>query len=134
MPLAYGMKQIRILLVDDHTLVRAGIRSLLDKQAEVEVVAEASNGREALDLVRLHQPDLVLMDIRMPEMDGLTASKKIRQLDNELRDIPIIALTANATKEDKEECIQAGMNDFIPKPINIDKLRISLQHVINQKS
>ena len=68
------MAKIRIILADDHTLVRAGIKALLEKQPDIEVVAETSNGKEALRQIELLQPDIVLMDIAMPGMSGLEAT------------------------------------------------------------
>ena len=64
-------KPIRVLLADDHTLIRAGIRALLEKLPGVEVAGEASDGREVIDLIKTHQPDMVLMDISMPGLNGL---------------------------------------------------------------
>ena len=70
-------KSIRVLLADDHTLVRAGIRALLEKLPGVEVAGEASDGREVIDLIKTHQPDVVLMDISMPGLNGLQALARI---------------------------------------------------------
>jgi DNA-binding NarL/FixJ family response regulator len=77
-------KSIRVLLADDHTLVRAGIRALLEKLPGVEVVGEASDGREVMDLIKAQQPDVVLMDISMPGLNGLQALARIT------RDFPLV--------------------------------------------
>jgi len=69
-----------------------------------------------------HAPDLIFMDINMPEMDGFTATTQIRLLPNPICDIPVIALTADAMKEDRDRCIQAGMNDYISKPFRLEEL------------
>ena len=71
------IKPIRVLLADDHTLVRAGIRALLEKLPGMEVVGEAGDGREVLNLVQMHRPDMVLMDIAMPNLNGLEATERI---------------------------------------------------------
>ena len=84
------MKKIRVLIVDDHTLVRAGIRSLLGLVADIEVVGEASDGKEALEKVRELAPDVVLMDLAMPVMGGLEATRRIRR---EFQGIKVLALT-----------------------------------------
>jgi len=84
---------IRVLITDDHALVRAGIHALLDKQPHMEVVAEASNGREAVRLVRQHKPHVVLMDIAMPELNGLEA---VRQLAKEFPRVRCIILSMHA--------------------------------------
>jgi len=71
------MNPIRVLIADDHTLVRAGMRALLGQVPEVEVIAEASEGREALHLIAMHQPDVVLMDITMPGLNGLETTARV---------------------------------------------------------
>lgn len=81
-----------------------------------------ANGIEAISAVLRVPYDLIMMDIHMPEMDGPTATRKIRELNSEVSKIPIIALTANAMKGDREKYIAAGMNDYVAKPIEIHKL------------
>ena len=122
---------IRVVLVDDQALFRAGIRMVIDSQPDLEVVGEAGDGAEGLRVVRATRPDVVLMDIRMPVMDGLSATRAIRALDRpDAQTTPIIAMTANAFKEDVERCLAAGMNDHVGKPVNVedlfDKLRKNL--------
>jgi len=81
----------------------------------------ARNGQEAVDRLAQREVDLVLMDIMMPEKDGLQAMREIRA-QRHLQDLPIIALTAKAMPDDRERCLQAGANDYIAKPIDVDKL------------
>lgn len=109
-----------ILLVEDMLTNQLIARKYFEKMGHrVEV---ANNGREALDLVQSMKFDLVYMDLQMPEMDGLTATKRIRELGNEFATLPIVAMTANASNDDRVKCMQAGMNDFLPKPVQLSAL------------
>jgi len=103
---------IRILCVDDHPLVRKGIASLLANEADMELVAEANNGREAVELFKEHKPDVVLMDLRMPELDGTSATRLIRQ---ESPDAKIIALTSYDGDQDIYRALEAGVRGYILK-------------------
>src|ERR1700685_289268 len=91
-----GVKTIRILLADDHTLMRAGIRSLLEKMTSIEVVAEASDGREALELIREHLPDVVLMDLAMPGLNGLEA---VIRTSKDFPSVKVIILSMHTNEE-----------------------------------
>jgi CheY-like chemotaxis protein len=85
-------------------------------------VLKAENGKKAIDIIKAnHNIDLVLMDIMMPVMDGYEAMKEIRK-DEKYAQLPIIALTAKAMKQDKTDCIQAGANDYLTKPVDIGRL------------
>ena len=106
------MSPIRILLVDDHALVRAGIRSLLQNVQGVEVVAESEDGRGALELVRTHRPDVVLMDIAMPVMDGIEATKAIRE---EIPGTRVVVLTGSAANLDISRARSAGASAYVTK-------------------
>jgi CheY-like chemotaxis protein len=108
----------RILVAEDDDMVRELLKTMLARQGWQ--VATAVSGREALSAWRKEEYDLILMDVQMPEIDGLTATRAIRQQEPAGRRIPIIALTAHARKEDQEECLAAGMDDFISKPIRMD--------------
>jgi DNA-binding NarL/FixJ family response regulator len=105
---------IRVLLADDQTLVRAGFRSLLDAQDDIEVVGEAVDGEEALRLAADLKPDLVLMDIRMPGMDGLAATRTIAT-DPGLDDVRVVILTTFGVDEYVFEAIRAGASGFLVK-------------------
>ena len=112
---------LRIMVVDDHTLFREGLIALLGTAPDTEVVGEAGTGREALDRIDDVSPDVVLMDIMMPDMDGYETMRRIRAIDK-FRDLPILALTAKAMKGDKEKCIDAGASDYIAKPVDTEHL------------
>jgi CheY-like chemotaxis protein len=115
----------RILVVEDDVRNVFALSSVLEPGgARVEI---ARNGREALDVLDRTRKadgapiDLVLMDIMMPEMDGFTAMREIRKRP-EWKKIPIIALTAKAMRDDQEKCLAAGANDYIAKPLDVEKL------------
>jgi DNA-binding NarL/FixJ family response regulator len=105
---------IRVLLADDQALVRAGFRALLDAQDGIEVVGEAEDGREALELARETKPDVILMDIRMPVLDGLAATREIA-LDRRLDDARIVILTTFELDEYVFDAIRAGAAGFLVK-------------------
>jgi DNA-binding NarL/FixJ family response regulator len=105
---------IRLVLADDQALVRAGFRSILDAQDDIEVVAEASNGDEAVAATSRLQPDVVLMDIRMPGSDGLTATLRISQ-DRRLDGVRVVILTTFELDEYVFEAIRAGASGFLVK-------------------
>jgi DNA-binding NarL/FixJ family response regulator len=119
---------IRILLVDDQALVRAGFRMILDAEPEMEVVGEASDGREAVDQVHALSPDVVLMDIRMPELDGLEATRRILSASN--GEAPkILMLTTFDLDEYVYEALRAGASGFLLKDTPPEQL-VGAIHVI----
>ena len=107
---------IRVLLVDDQALVRAGFHALLASAAEIEVVGEAANGEEALHLARQTRPDVVLMDIRMPVLDGLEATRRI-VADPQLSGVKVLILTTFEIDEYVFEALRAGASGFVLKDI-----------------
>jgi DNA-binding NarL/FixJ family response regulator len=113
-PTAGWGAMIRVLLADDQALVRAGFRALLDAQDDIEVVGEADDGEEAVQLARRHRPDVVLMDIRMPGTDGLAATRTIAA-DDRLADVRIVILTTFELDEYVFEAIRAGASGFLVK-------------------
>jgi DNA-binding NarL/FixJ family response regulator len=118
------MKKIRVLIVDDHTLVRAGISSLLKLVEDIEVVGEASDGKESLEKVRQLMPDVVLMDLAMPVMGGLEATRRLRK---EFPGIKILALTQYDDTEYVIPIIEAGARGFITKMSAFSELAAAIQ-------
>ncbi len=110
----------RVLLAEDDLLNAKLACALLERSGCV--VTHVENGAEAVLMAKNQEYDLVFMDVRMPQMDGLRATRAIRELGGKWTDIPIVALTANAFAEDKDACHKAGMNGFLTKPFSIDAL------------
>jgi len=111
---------LRVLVVEDNKVNRFLAQRLLEKNG-IDVVL-ASNGATALEILDTGDVDIVLMDIQMPVMDGLTATRRIREGTSSMSNVPIVALTANVTPEHQRRCHDAGMDDFLPKPIEIERL------------
>ena len=120
------MDAIRVLIVDDHQLFRRGVSSLLAGREDIDVVGEASNGAEAIERARELMPDVVLMDIKMPTLDGLAATK---QLKAEMPYVRIMMLTVSETDEDLFEAIKAGASGYLLKNVDPDHLVASVLQV-----
>lgn len=118
--------QIRVLIADDHPIVRNGLLLTIRYSADLELVEEASNGREAVELYRKHQPDVVLMDLRMPEMGGVEAIKIIRQ---DFPDARIIVLSTYDYDEDIYQGLQAGAKGYLLKDAPVDLLQEAIRQV-----
>ncbi|HZE37753.1 MAG TPA: response regulator transcription factor [Stackebrandtia sp.] len=103
---------MRIILADDEAMIRAGVRAILASDPDIEVVAEAADGREAVELVRKHRPDMALLDIRMPKVDGLTAAAEIRRL---APDVGVIILTTFGEDEYIARALGDGASGFLLK-------------------
>jgi len=125
------MKKISVLIADDHTLVRDGIRSLLALVANIEVVGEARNGKEALEKTRDLAPDVVLMDLAMPVMSGLDATRRIRR---EFPRTRVLALTQYDDSEYVIPVIEAGARGFVSKMAAFSELTSAIQAVYNGDS
>ncbi len=119
---------IRVLLADDQALLRATFRILIDSCADMEVVAEASDGAEAVELTRTHRPDIVLMDIRMPGTDGLTATSALCA-DPELSATRVLILTTFETEDYVAQALRAGASGFLGKDVTADTLLTGLRTV-----
>jgi DNA-binding NarL/FixJ family response regulator len=124
------MKTIRVILADDHTLVRAGIRALLEKMPAVEVVGEASDGREVLHLVKAQTPDVVLMDIGMPGLNGLEATTR---LVREFPRVRVIILSMYQTDEYVWRALKVGASAYLLKKSAVAELQMALQRVVRNE-
>lgn len=110
------MDPIRILLVDDHTVVRQGIRSLLELEPDLSVVGEAACGAEAFPLIERTRPDIILLDLRLPDMNGVEVCRRLTQ---EHPDIPVIILSAFSYEQDVLDCIDAGARGYVLKDVDV---------------
>jgi DNA-binding NarL/FixJ family response regulator len=119
---------IRVLLADDQTLVRSGFRVLLERAPDIHVVEEASTGAEALERIRAERPDVVLMDIRMPDMDGIEATRRVAA-DPALASVRVIMLTTFDQDEYVFEALDAGASGFLLKDVEPDDLRDAVRVV-----
>lgn len=129
-----SLKHKRILLVEDNELNVEIARTILeDAQAEVEVAADGAIAVAMLKKAPVRYYDVVLMDIQMPNMNGYQATEMIRKLPDERAEVPIIAMTANAFEEDRQAAFAAGMDDYLAKPIEIDKLLRKIVKVLEKK-
>lgn len=113
------MAPIRVLLVDDHRIVRQGISSLLELESDLTVVGEAASGARALELIDEKQPDIVLLDVKMPDMDGADVCREIQA---RYPNLPVIILTAYSGDEHVLRCIQAGARGYVLKDVDVVEL------------
>jgi DNA-binding NarL/FixJ family response regulator len=120
---------IRVAVADDQALVRRGFAMVLDHEPDIEVIAEAGNGAEAIEVARLHRPDVVLMDIRMPEMDGLTATAAI--LEEADWPLKVIILTTFDPDDYVYRALRAGASGFILKDIPPENLAPAIRTVVD---
>ena len=112
-------EKIKVLIVDDHQVVRQGLRTFLELHEDISVIGEAEDGMQAVELVRVRQPDVVLMDIVMPHMDGITATKQVLALGLATK---VIALTSFSEDDKVFPAIQAGASSYLLKDVSPDDL------------
>jgi two-component system, NarL family, response regulator NreC len=120
------MSKIRLLLVDDHQIVRAGLRMLFAAEEDMEIVGEASGGEEALQLVSVLQPDVVIMDVAMPGMNGIEATRRIKEI---APDLAVLALTMHEDEQYFFEMLSVGASGYIPKRAAPDDLVAAIRAV-----
>ncbi len=119
---------IRILLADDHAITREGLRSLIEKQSDMEVIGEAQDGRQAVDLARKLQPDIVITDISMPNLNGVDAT---RQIIHENPKIKVIALSVHSNRAFVADMLKAGASGYVLKECTFDELVEAIRTVID---
>ncbi len=123
-----GAVSIRLLIADDHALVRSGLRSMLQREPGIEIVGEAHNGREAVELCRSLRPDLVLMDVRMPEMDGLEATRAVKR---EHPEIGVLMVTMHENRDYMLEATKAGAAGYVLKDAPRNELLSAVRRVVD---
>ncbi|MBE9519909.1 MAG: response regulator transcription factor [Proteobacteria bacterium] len=121
---------IRVLIADDHTIMRAGLRSLLEKEDQIEVVAEAENGRRAVQLAVEHKPDVVVMDVSMPDLNGIEATSQVLE---SLPDAKVIALSMHTDKRFVMGMLRAGASGYLLKDCASQELASAIISVASNK-
>jgi two-component system NarL family response regulator len=130
-PAAIVRARARVLVVDDHSLLRTGVANIINQELDLEVVAEAADGRDGVEAFRRFRPDVTLMDLRMPEMEGVEAVRRIREIDPQAR---VIVLTTYDADEDIARALQAGAKAYILKDIAADALIACIHDVLAGKT
>lgn len=120
----------KVLLADDHKIVRDGLRTLLDKNAEVRVVGEAENGRIAVQLAKKLAPDIVILDVAMPDLNGMEAA---RQIIAECPGVKVIAVSMHSDRRFVSEMLKAGASAYLSKDYAFDELETAIRAVISNK-
>ena len=125
------MENLRIVLAEDHTILREGLRALLSADPNFEIIGEAQNGREAVRCVEKLEPDLLLMDLSMPRMSGMDA---IREIKRRYPEVKIIALTVHKTEEYLLTTLKAGADGYVLKDATHEELVMAIKNVMGGKS
>ena len=123
-----GLKPVRVLLADDHKLVRAGFRAMLDALGGIQVVGETGDGREALELIQKHRPDVALLDITMPSLTGLEVATRVA---NEVEGVRIIILSMHTGTEYIARAVKAGVSGYLLKNADPVELELALRAAVN---
>ncbi len=123
--------KIRVLLADDHVMMRGGLRMVLEQHAELAVVGEAEDGRETVRLVKKLSPDVVVMDIAMPDMNGIEAT---RQIIEERPDVKVIALSMHSDRHFVSEMLKAGATAYLLKQCAVDELITAIKTVLKNQT
>jgi len=124
------MANVKVLLVDDHEIVRDGLKTLMDSQHGLDIVAEAEDGSEAVEACQKYEIDLIIMDINMPGMDGIEATKKIKET---CPDVKVLALTMSDSDVHIRKMIEAGASGYILKNAGREELKKAIQAIMNDQ-
>src|SRR5256885_16329360 len=130
-PTANDSEAVRVLIADDHALFRRGLFMVLDSEPNIEVVAEAEDGEDAVAKAEEFAPDVVLMDVRMPRLSGIEATRTIRDIIPTAR---ILMLTVSDEEEDLYEAVKAGANGYLLKEISIEEVADAIRAVVQGQS
>ena len=122
--------KIKVLVIDDSALVRKMLSDILETDKHIEVVGTAADPLQAREKIKKLNPDVLTLDVEMPNMDGITATRKIRELPGKRGRTPIIGLTANAMASDRDTLIEVGMDGYLPKPVRKELLKASILGVL----
>ena len=128
---AYEPSLRRVLVVDDHALFRTGVANIINQEEDLQVVAEAANGVEAVAAFERHKPDITLLDLRMPKMEGVEVVRRLRMRDPEVK---VIVLTTYDTDEDISRALKAGAKAFVLKDISAEALVACIHDVLQGKT
>src|SRR5215203_6427637 len=121
----------RVIVVDDHDLLRESLRSMLECEGDLQIVGEAKDGQEAIELCRLHRPDLVLMDVRMPKVNGLEATQMIK---DELPTTKVLLMSATENPVWISEAVRAGADGYVLKLSPVQELSDAIREVLRGES
>jgi two-component system, NarL family, response regulator NreC len=124
------MSAIRVLIADDHKIIRDGLKTLVEKESEMEVVAEAENGRETIRLAQKFNPNIVIMDVTMPDMNGIEATRKIREENSKIR---VIALSMHSDRRYVLGMLEAGAAGYLLKDSAFDELVEAIRQAADGK-
>ena len=124
------MKPTRVILADDHKLVRSGFRTMLQSLGNIEIVAESGDGREALELIRTHRPDVALLDITMPSLTGIEVARRVAE---EVPNVRIIILSMHTSEDYIARAIRAGVCGYLLKTADPVELELALRAAINRE-
>ena len=130
-PAAAAVAPAKVLLVDDHALLRTGVANIINQEADLRVVAEAGNGLEAVQAFERHRPDVTVLDLRMPVMEGVEAVRQIREIDPRAR---VIVLTTYDTDDEIARALKAGAKAYVLKDISADDLIGCIRDVLSGKT
>jgi DNA-binding NarL/FixJ family response regulator len=123
-----GSKPVRVLLADDHKLVRAGFRAMLNSLGDVEIIGETGDGREALELIQKHQPDVALLDITMPSLTGLEVAKRVA---NQIENVRVIILSMHTSEDYIARAVRAGVSGYLLKNADPVELELAIRAAMN---